>query len=46
MNVAAKVSAEKASHPERFCAHKGCLWRVVTSRGQNPCRNHPIQEGK
>ena len=42
MSVAAKVRAEKEAHPERFCAHKECLWRIMTSRGPNPCRNHPV----
>lgn len=41
--VAAKVRAEKALHPERFCAHPLCLWRIQTGRGDNPCRKHPAK---
>lgn len=41
MHVAAAVRREKEAHPERFCAHPRCLWRVVTRAGRNPCRNHP-----
>lgn len=41
MNIQAKVAIEKQAHPERFCKHPRCLWRIVTSRGPNPCRKHP-----
>ncbi len=44
MNTAAKVREEKEEHPERFCKHPRCLWRISTRSGSNPCRNHPTQE--
>lgn len=43
MRVAAQVRIEKEKHPERFCAHPKCLWRIVTRNGLNPCRNHPTE---
>jgi hypothetical protein len=36
--VAARVRTTKEKHPERFCAHPGCLWNIMAS----PCKNHPI----
>lgn len=44
MRIAAKVRLEKEAHPERFCRVKSCLWRVVTSRGPNPCQTHPVDD--
>lgn len=41
MNVAAKCRIEKEAHPERYCAHPRCLWKIQTALGPNPCRNHP-----
>lgn len=38
--TAARVRAAKLAHPEQFCAHTGCLWRIVTHRGPNPCQRH------
>jgi len=43
MNTAARVAAAKRKYPEDFCPVKGCLWRVYTARGVNPCRNHPSE---
>jgi hypothetical protein len=43
MSIAAKVAAEKAAHPERFCPVPRCLWRIVTPRGPNPCQKHPAK---
>lgn len=42
MNIQVKVALEKREHPERFCKHPRCLWRVQTARGPNPCRKHPL----
>jgi hypothetical protein len=43
-NVAQKCRIEKEAHPELYCQNPKCLWRIVTSRGPNPCRNHPVAE--
>lgn len=43
MNVAQKIRIEKEKHPERFCSVKACLWRILTNKGPNPCRNHPVK---
>lgn len=40
MNVAQQVRLEKEQHPERFCPVPGCLWRVMTRNGLNPCQKH------
>lgn len=40
-SIAAKVRAHREQHPELYCAYGQCLWRTVTIRGPNPCRNHP-----
>ncbi len=45
-NVAAKVRQEKEMFPDRFCAVRGCLWRVVTKDGPSPCRKHPVQPAR
>jgi hypothetical protein len=29
MNIQAKVALDKQKHPESFCPHPRCLWRVV-----------------
>jgi hypothetical protein len=29
MNIQAKVARDKEKHPERFCKHARCLWRVL-----------------
>jgi hypothetical protein len=42
MTPAAHCRRDKEQHPELYCRTKGCLWRVVTNRGPNPCRNHPV----
>lgn len=42
MNPAQATRIEKEQHPERFCPK--CLWRIQTSKGPNPCRNHPVAE--
>jgi hypothetical protein len=45
MSIAAKVAAVKAAHPEQFCKHPRCLWRVKSGRdGRDlePCRRHPV----
>jgi hypothetical protein len=40
-STAQKVREEKENHPERFCAHRGCLWRTKPAgRPENPCRKH------
>lgn len=39
MNPAQATRLEKEKHPERFCPK--CLWRIVTTKGPNPCRKHP-----
>lgn len=31
---------EKEEHPERYCAVPGCLWKIKTRQGDNPCRKH------
>ena len=41
-NVAASERKNKEAHPELYCSNKRCLWRIVTSKGSNPCRNHPV----
>lgn len=40
-SVAARVRADKDAHPERYCAVRGCLWRILTRQGFVPCRKHP-----
>jgi len=45
MNTAAKVRAAKLAHPDQFCSHPTCLWRVKSGRdGRDlePCRKHPV----
>lgn len=43
MNVAAECRKEKEAHPERYCANRRCLWRLVDHKGNsNPCRNHLV----
>jgi len=46
VNTAARVAAAKRKYPEDFCPVKGCLWRVYTARGVNPCRNHPAERSE
>jgi len=29
MNTQAKLGIEKSEHPERFCSHPRCLWRIT-----------------
>ena len=42
MNVAASERLAKEKHPDRFCSHPRCLWRIVRGDGSaNPCHNHP-----
>lgn len=36
--VAAKVRADKAAHPERYCPNPRCLWRL---RAGEACPRHP-----
>ncbi len=41
-STAGKVVEEKEQHPERFCSHAGCLWRVLHRGGaETPCPKHP-----
>lgn len=35
--VAAKVAADKAQHPERYCSVNRCLWAVRSGK----CPKHP-----
>jgi hypothetical protein len=43
VRIAAKVAAEKAEHPERFCSVPRCLWRIRSRLfGETPCRLHPL----
>jgi hypothetical protein len=42
MNPAEHSRKDKELHPERYCANTKCLWRIVTARGPNPCKNHPV----
>lgn len=52
MRIAAKVRLEKERYPERFCADKRCLWRVVHWRGVTvkritPCPKHmSVERGR
>lgn len=40
-SVAAKVRRAKEAHPERYCANRVCLWRIVDRDGNpTPCPNH------
>jgi hypothetical protein len=41
MHPAAACRNEKEKHPERFCQHPRCLWRVVTRSGIHMCPKHP-----
>ncbi len=41
MSTAAKVALDKQKHPERYCKVPGCLWRIKTFKGENPCKKHP-----
>ena len=41
-STAAKVRKSKEKHPEYYCKEKGCLWQVITPRGPNPCKKHPL----
>lgn len=47
MSTQTRVATEKREHPERFCSHPGCLWRVKHVRGGNdtPCPKHMRQAG-
>lgn len=43
-SVAASVREQKEKHPELFCAHPKCLWRIVDRFGNSmPCQStkHP-----
>jgi hypothetical protein len=42
--VAKMVRLDKEKNPENFCPVRGCLWRIKTRNGDNPCRNHPVKE--
>ena len=44
MNIAAKVAANKLAHPERYCSHPKCLWRVETRNGRTPCPRHQVSD--
>lgn len=39
--LARSIRLDKAQSPALYCANPTCLWRIVTSRGPNPCRHHP-----
>jgi hypothetical protein len=43
-NPAQRAREHKEKHPENFCAHPKCLWRVVNSFTgvMTPCENHPM----
>lgn len=38
--VAASVAANKAKHPDKYCASPKCLWRLTSG----PCPKHPVKE--
>jgi hypothetical protein len=50
--VAKSVREDKESHPDRYCAVKGCLWKTATVSpdgktyilNSDPCRKHPVAE--
>jgi hypothetical protein len=42
--VAKMVRLDKEKNPENFCPVRGCLWRIKTRNGDNPCQNHPVKE--
>jgi hypothetical protein len=42
MHPAAKTREDKSAHPENFCTHPRCLWRVLHRDGRvTPCPKHP-----
>ena len=41
-STAAKVRANKEAYPHLYCAVRGCLWKIQTAVGPNPCRKHPV----
>ncbi len=41
-NVAQQCRMDKEARPELYCRNPKCLWKIVTRRGPNPCRNHPV----
>lgn len=43
MNPAQHARLQKELHPDRYCAHKNCLWNVARS---GPCRNHSPAEAE
>jgi hypothetical protein len=42
MHIAQSIRLQKAKHPENFCQHPKCLWRVSTHAGPKPCPTHPV----
>jgi hypothetical protein len=44
-SVAASVAKKKAEHPEHYCSHSKCLWRIADRDGNitTPCKStkHP-----
>lgn len=44
MNVATTVRQDKEAHPEKYCAKRECLWKVVTRFGTRPCPKHPTTQ--
>ena len=44
MHPAQHAREQKRLHPERYCAHRDCLWQQVVrddTHVTNPCQNHP-----
>ena len=42
-NPQVKAALEKRDHPERYCRHPRCLWKIVKGDGTpDPCRRHPV----
>lgn len=41
MNAAAMVRLSKVRRPADYCAHPGCLWRIMTRGQSTPCPRHP-----
>ena len=39
-SVAKSVRLSKESHPENYCQHPKCLWRVVVRDERKPCPKH------
>ncbi len=47
--IAKKVRLDKEAHPEKYCRHPTCLWRIRTRELVDPncCSKHqPINPGE